>query len=333
MKKLLTTLLVALLVIGCILSTGCMDPGEIRIIVDMQSEWEKVSGSTLDGYPQAGVILTPDMYNDSGIVQDLYTKLGSNDEYILNNPSEVDALLTQKGSTIASSSDFTRDILNRTNTNTILASTIYERLSDYYEVMGTAIPSIDMVTMPSGSISSDTSPIEIYVPDGAPALAVASFMKEGATLNGRAVNVTIGTGASVKTALISGQADIVILPTTACASLYNQGKDIKLHSVTTWGVLYLVGQEANGLNDLVGEVVYSIGRNDTPGILLRKYLDHYNIEYVESQTPAQGKVAITYVEDAKYIIPNLKAGTIKYALMGEPAVSKVLGTVVKDETN
>ena len=333
MKKLFTILLIALLLIGCIFSTGCMDPGEIRIIVDMQSEWKKVSGSTAEGYPQAGVILTPDIYNDSVVVQELYTKLSENDDYILNNPTEVDALLTQYGSTVASSSDFTRDILSRCNTNTVLASTVYERLSNYYQVMGTTIPNENMVTMPNGSISSDNSPIEIYVPDGAPALAMAIFMKEGATLNGREVNVTIGTGASVKTALISGQADIVILPTTACASLYNQGKDIKLHSVTTWGVLYLIGQEAIGLQDLIGEVVYSIGRNDTPGILLRKYLDHYSIPYVESQTPVEGKVAITYVEDAKYVIPNLKAGTVKYALMGEPAVSKVLGTVVKNETN
>lgn len=173
---------------------------------------------------------------------------------------------------------------------------------------------------------TDSSAIEIYVPDGAPALAVASLMKEGATLGGKPVNVTIGTGASVKQALVSGQADIAILPTTACAGLFKQGKDIRLHSVTTWGVLYLIGQEAGGLQDLVGEVVYSIGRNDTPGILLRKYLDHYDIEYVESQTPVEGKVAITYVEDAKNVIPNLKAGSVKYALLGEPAVNNVLSS-------
>lgn len=333
MKKLTTTLsILIILVIFAFTFTACIPPEEIRIVVDMQEEWGKITSET-NGYPQAGVVLTPSMYNNATIVEELYTKLCQNDEYILQNPEEVDALLTARGSVTASSTVFTHDILSRCNTNTVMASEIYDKLCSYYEAMSTSVPSEAMVTMPIGTTSVDNSVIDIYVPDGAPALAVASFMKEGATLGGRQVNVTIGTGASVKTALLSGQADIAILPTTACAGLFKQGKDIKLHSVTTWGVLYLIGQEANGLSDLIGEVVYSIGRDDTPGKLLRKYLEDYNIEYVESQTPVDGKVAITYVGDAKEVVPNLKAGTVKYALIGEPAVSNVLGTRAKNNEN
>lgn len=333
MKKLVTTLIVSLLLVSCAFCfTACMSPEKIRIVVDMQEEWEKVTGKT-NGYPQAGVILTPSMYNNATIVEELYTKLSQNDEYILQNPDEVDALLTTKGSVTASSTVFTRDILARCNTDTVMASEIYSELCAYYEAMSTPIPNQAMVTMPEGTTSLDNSVIDIYVPDGAPALAVASLMKEGATLGGRQVNVTIGTGASVRTALVSGQADIAILPTTACAGLFKQGIDIKLHSVTTWGVLYLIGEEANGLQDLVGEVVYSIGREDTPGKLLRKYLEHYDIPYVESQAPIEGKVAITYVGDAKEVIPNLKAGTVKYALIGEPAVSNVLGIRAENNEN
>ena len=333
MKKLVLILFVSIIIASCAFSfTACMPPEEIRIVVDMQDEWQKVTGGT-DGYPQAGVILTPSMYNNATIVEELYTKLSQNDEYILQNPEEVDSLLTAKGSVTASSTVLTRDILLRCNTNTVKASEIYNELCNYYQSMSTPVPTEAMVTMPAGTTSTDSSAIDIYVPDGAPALAVASFMKEGATLGGRPVNVTIGTGATVRTALLSGQADIAILPTTACAGLFNQGKDLKLHSVTTWGVLYLIGQEANGIEDLVGEVVYSIGRDDTPGKLLRKYLQHYNIEYVESQTPVDGKVAITYVNDAKDVVPNLKAGTVKFAVLGEPAVSNVLGTRAKNNEN
>ena len=330
MKK-LSIALITLLLVCTLCFTACTPPEEIRIILDMQREWGSVSNTNTYGYPQAGVILTPSIYNDSALVEELYNVLNANDEYIINNPEEVDALLTLHGSTVASSTTFTRNILTRCNTDTVKASECYDALTSYYQTMGTQVPDIGMVTMPTGSASQDTSSINIYVPDGAPALAVASLMKEGATLASRPVVVTIGTGASVKTALLSGLADIVILPTTACASLYNQDKDIKLHSVTTWGVLYLIGQQAGGLNDLVGEVVYSIGRNDTPGILFRKYLDYHNIPYVESQTPGSGKVAITYVNDAKDVIPHLKAGSVKYAVLGEPAVSNVIGQIAKNE--
>lgn len=334
MKKLLTTLVVTILLFSCVFCfTACIAPEEIRIIVDMQKEWKSVTESQSEGYPQAGVILSSSVYNNSALVDELYTKLSQNDEYILQNPTEVDQLLTSHSSTVASSTVFTKDILARCNTNTVWAHEVYDTLSDYYTLMGTPVPSETMVTMSDNGTQTIPETIKIYVPDGAPALAVASLMKEGATLGGKPVSVTIGSGASVKTALVSGQADIAILPTTACAGLFKQGKDIRLHSVTTWGVLYLIGQEAGGLQDLVGEVVYSIGRNDTPGILLRKYLDHYDIEYVESQTPVEGKVAITYVEDAKNVIPNLKAGSVKYALLGEPAVSNVLGIRAENNEN
>lgn len=334
MKKFIVLLLIVILVVTSLFSlTACTPPEELRIIVNMQDEWKIVTNTSVEGYPQAGVILTPDMYNDANVVNDLYAKLSENDEYILNNPDEVDALLTAKGSILASSTVLTRDVIARCNTNTLRASDVYERLCSYYTAMDTPIPDSSMVNLPVTSSTASTDPINIYVPDGAPALAMASLMKEGATVGGRQVNVTISTGGVVKTALLTGQADIVILPTTACANLFNQGKDIKLHSVTTWGVLYLIGQEATSFSDLIGEVVYSIGRDDTPGKLLRKYLEHYDIQYVESQTPVEGKVAITYVEDASYVITNLKAGSVKFALLGEPAVSNVLGIRAKNNEN
>lgn len=170
--------------------------------------------------------------------------------------------------------------------------------------------------------------VNIFVPDGAPALAVASLMKEGATINNHPVRVNISTGAGVKAAVVSGQADIAILPVSACVGLHKQqAADIKLFSVETWGNLYLVGKTDQGMEGLKGKVVHCIGQNDVPGIIFRSLLTHYGLEYVEnSETPVDGKVAIVYYADASGFLPLLKQGKADYGVLGEPAASKVIGS-------
>ncbi|MBQ2715076.1 MAG: ABC transporter substrate-binding protein [Clostridia bacterium] len=176
--------------------------------------------------------------------------------------------------------------------------------------------------------------VNVYVPDGAPALSVASLMEEGATVNGHSLNVVVTTGAGVKVAVEKGDADIAILPMNACVALYNGGADIKLLSVQTWGNLFLVGKGGNSLSDAKGKVVHCIGQNDVPGKIFRGLLSYHGIEYVEnSQTAVSDKVSIVYHADATTIIPGLKQGKIEYAVIAEPAASKVIGAPSKVVAN
>ncbi len=169
--------------------------------------------------------------------------------------------------------------------------------------------------------------LTVYVPDGAPALSVALLMEKDFTLGGKKVDVKIGTGAEVKTALSGGKADIAVLPTNACAALYNGGLDIKMLSVQTWGLLYLVGNQIDDLNALKGETVCCIGQNDVPGILFRSILNYNDIEYTENlETPESDKVNIKYYGDAKNFIPLLKSKKAKFGVLGEPAASQVIGS-------
>ncbi len=168
--------------------------------------------------------------------------------------------------------------------------------------------------------------IELYVPDGAPALSIANLLEEGVTLDGRPVNVTIGTGAEVKTALSGGKADIAILPTNACATLYNGGLDIKMLSVQTWGLLYLVGENVTSLDEIKGKTVCCIGQNDVPGTMFRNILDYHDVEYTENlDVPESDKINIKYYGEAKDFLPLLKTGNAKFGVLGEPAASQVIG--------
>lgn len=164
--------------------------------------------------------------------------------------------------------------------------------------------------------------LTVYVPDGAPALAVASLF-ETKQIAGRKLNMNITAGADVQAKILSGEADVAICPTNMAATLYNKNVDYKLLSANVFGLLYLVGNKpAASLNDLVGKVVHSIGKNNTPEFVFKKILSANAIEYVDSDIAVEGKVAIRYYGSGGEIIPRLKSGDLDYAILGEPAVTK-----------
>ncbi|MCM1533029.1 MAG: hypothetical protein NC099_00050 [Corallococcus sp.] len=164
--------------------------------------------------------------------------------------------------------------------------------------------------------------IKIFLPDGAPALTVANLFSAN-QIGGRKVSLTITTGADVQSKTLNGEADVVVCPTNMAATLYNKGVKYKLATANLFGLLYLVGNgEADDLFDLVGKVVYSIGKNNTPEFVFKKILSSNGIEYADGDTAQAGKVVIRYFGAGSEIVPLLKSGLAQYAILGEPAVTK-----------
>lgn len=167
--------------------------------------------------------------------------------------------------------------------------------------------------------NTETKDIVVSMPDGAPALALAKLMSETDSIGDYNISYSIKDGTSIKSVVMSGEADIALLPMNMAAALYNGGIDIKLVSANIYGLLYLVGSESleNGLESLVGEVVYNVGLGGTPDFTFKKILDANDIEYAESETEVEGKVALAYMTPST-LVPQLKTGIIKYAVLGEP---------------
>lgn len=192
--------------------------------------------------------------------------------------------------------------------------------------------SLSFLTACSGS--DDT--LVIAVPDGAPTLALYSMMDTCNTLEGYSIEYKILTGAAnIGTTVASGEADCAIMPINVAAKLYNQGIDIKLMSVNTFGNLYMVGQtELGSMEDLKGKVVLNIGQGSVPDISLKAVLDGNNIPYEISETAIEDKIALRYVGDGSEVIALLKAGKGDYGVMGEPAVTSAVkainGAIVMD---
>lgn len=177
------------------------------------------------------------------------------------------------------------------------------------------------------SVPQTKAEYTMVMPDGAPVLAAVNLIKNYPEIDGHKMTYKVVPAANIAQEYTKN-ADIAVLPTNAAANLYNKGVDIKLASVNVFGVMYMIGQEKiDSLSDLVGEVVYSIGKGNTPELLLKYFLSKEGIEYVESDVPVEGKVALQYVNEAPAVISAMKAWfsdnsskQANYGVIGQPAV-------------
>ena len=172
----------------------------------------------------------------------------------------------------------------------------------------------------------DSHTINVVMPDGAPALALAKLFYENPKFDGYKINYNIVAGATgIQEKMLSGEADIALLPTNMAANLYNKGIDIKIVACNVFGLLYMVGKTPiDQLEDLYGKTVYNLGQGNTPDFVFKTILEQNDINYAATDTPKNNEVGLRYAPDAESIIAMMKASQIEYAILGEPQVSQAL---------
>lgn len=165
---------------------------------------------------------------------------------------------------------------------------------------------------------NDKTTVRVYMPDGAPAIALAQLMYDGVDNT----EFTVVQASTIAARVSTGAADLAIMPVNAAAKLYNKGTDIVMLTVNTHGNLYIVGDgDEIELSGLVGKRLGVIGIGNVPDQVLRMLLDKAGIEFEISESAVAGKVALRYAADGSELMPLLKAGKVDYALLAEPAVT------------
>lgn len=168
-----------------------------------------------------------------------------------------------------------------------------------------------------GCTPSET--ITLFVPDGAPALAVANIINDK-QVGGREVNTVVTTGEDVVAKCASGEADMAVLPTNAAVKICSDRDDYLLFTVNVYGLLYVLGTEnISSIADLQGETLYSIGLGNTPEYVFKTICDASQVSY-----DANGGIEIKYEADGSTIIPQIVSGKAKFALLGEPAATNLI---------
>ena len=161
--------------------------------------------------------------------------------------------------------------------------------------------------------------LQVYVPDGAPLLAIANIVDSGKIGNYKA-NVAVSTGEDITSKCGSGQADIAVLPTNAAVKVCSSRNDYLLFTTNVWGLLYVIGSsDISSLDELNGKTVSSIGLGQTGEYLFKRILDVNNVSYAD-----KSGVTISYVADGTTAVANLMQNACDFALVGEPLATNAI---------
>ena len=166
--------------------------------------------------------------------------------------------------------------------------------------------------------------LSIYMPDGAPALAMSKLMYENKDF-GKDTEYHVVSASNISNYILNKSADIAIMPINMASKITGDGESYKICATVTNGNLYVVGSEdISSLQGLVGKVIGVIGRSNVPDLNFRYLLNEAGIQYEEGESAIAGKVVIRYFNDASVLLPLLKLGEMKFGLIPEPAVSNLL---------
>lgn len=118
--------------------------------------------------------------------------------------------------------------------------------------------------------------------------------------------------------LISGEADIAVVPSNLPATLWNKGVKYPIQATVVWGILYgLSATSVASLDDLKGQEVLTLGRGLTPDITFRHLLKSRGLE-------PDRDVKIRYVQESAELAPAFLVGKAPLILAQEPLVSMIL---------
>ena len=169
--------------------------------------------------------------------------------------------------------------------------------------------------------------IVVYMPDGAPALALAKLMHEDKADDGvsyKVVNAEL-IASKVTNQEESKNADLCIMPLTAASKLLGNGERYTMLGTVTHGNLYLLSNTdeeitADNLSSLVGKKVGVLQINNVPGLTLKTVLNKYQIPWQEltnEGSMAEDKVNLVAINGPDAV------GTIQadYFIIAEPAAS------------
>lgn len=162
--------------------------------------------------------------------------------------------------------------------------------------------------------------VRVAVPANAPAICIAKMAADNAVFTDEAATEyeVLQAPDTLQARIISGEADIAIVPSNLSAVLYAKGAGIRFAGAVVWGILYGIAAEpVQSIEDLRGKTVITFGRGLTPDITVRELLNAYGL------TPDKD-VTFNYVQSGQEAATAFISGKASFVILPEPMVSMVL---------
>ena len=177
--------------------------------------------------------------------------------------------------------------------------------------------------------------LDVYVPDGAPALALALPMYEDTKDDGVEYHVVSSTLIQTYVTGKDPDAEVCVLPVNAAAKLLGNGERYRMAGVLTHGNVYLLAQHdvqytKENLSSLTGKTVGVVQLNNVPGLTFKACLAALGIPCNDlsggatvSETAVNVKAADPKVLDGAdvYLVPSpaadRRAGVGEWRFVGD----------------
>lgn len=261
------------------------------IVMDVQEQWREVFGGD---YPQACLVAKGDIVkNDKAFVDAFIAAVAASDGWAEQNPDKATQAVkaNMESGTQSTLAALTGEIIERCNIETVSAAqskascaTYFDKLSKLTNELGKPVLAkspddgfyYNAEAAGAGSAAAVDVTYSVYMPDGAPAIALSKLMDEGYA----GASFTVVQATTIAQRVSSGAADFAIMPINAAATLYNSGKDIVMLTVNTHGNLYVVGDgESIDINGLADKRVGVIGQGNVPDLTLRMLLGERGMKF------------------------------------------------------
>ena len=168
--------------------------------------------------------------------------------------------------------------------------------------------------------------IQVYAPDGAPALALAKLLQEDSKDDG--VSFTVVSASTIHS-YVTGetpQADVCILPLNLASKLLGNGQTYSFCGVVTHGNLYMLSMQetlytAQNLSLLIGKTVGVVQLANVPGLTFKIILNKLGLPWSPLQNDETPK---SDVVNLKAITPDMVSPATKGVdvfVAPEPAAS------------
>lgn len=184
--------------------------------------------------------------------------------------------------------------------------------------------------------NDDGDAIDVYAPDGAPALALTQLMSEDMQF-GEKVNYHVVNASTIDT-YVTGEdlrAELCVLPVNAAAAKLGSGENYKMLGTVTHGNIYIVSNtekteltRENLATQLEGKVVGCIQLQSFVGFALQIVLNDLDIHYTiieDANKPAESGVSIVNI--AKPADQITGETPYDYMVAAEPVVSAKTGAI------
>lgn len=255
---------------------------------------QELYDSEKKSYPQAVLMIKESVLSTyPDIVNNIETKIIESVEFAKNDTSAaVEAIKSKLDTSTLNATSLSETAIDGCNI-------YFENVSDAKTAVKTYVDEITAFSATAaksvvddffydGSASGECikKSLSFYVPDGAPALAIAKMIKENSTLGtSLTVNYNVIATTQVSTSLVptyrSGNADIVILPVNLASKFYdtddNSTDKYKMAGVVTHGNFYIVSTEKITVDDLKGKRVAVPQQNAVPDWTFRMVLNKHNL--------------------------------------------------------